>query len=208
MSTPAMALGTAVRNIVLCIWFMWMTTFTASRIYLLHEAYIEEANKRVDEIWLLKQCDDAEFYSNIRQHTDICTEVANNARSSLLLKALHKVASNTHICGSASCMETAYAFVVRFGWQATLLAALVMLVAPNFFFGVLHHIQQQRSLRQREEAMLESCFAEKQPSSKTGIVDLQSLQTSNAQLMLLRHRKNFSPASKHLDESSRTIKIL
>lgn len=154
-----MALNSAVRNIFLSMWLMWTTSFVASRIYLLHEAYIQESSKRSDESWLLQQCSDPEFYSNMRQHTDLCTEVANNARSSLILKAIYKVASNTHLCGSSSCVEAAYTFVVRFGWQATLLVALVMIVAPNFVFAILRHVQQQRILKAKEESMMHSaCY--------------------------------------------------
>lgn len=133
----------------------------ASRVYILHEAYIEETNRRSDEAWLLNQCNDAKFYSNIRQHTDICTEVATNARASLFLKALHKVASTTHLCGSASCMESAYTFAVRLGWQSALLLALIMVVAPNFVFSLIRHVHQQRLMRIKEDSMLKSCFAEK-----------------------------------------------
>ena len=86
-----MALSTAVRNMILSMWWMYLATFVTSRIFYFHEAYIEESSRRADEQWLLLQCKDPEFYSNIRQHTDLCTEVANNARGSLLLKALHKV---------------------------------------------------------------------------------------------------------------------
>lgn len=156
MATPAMALNSAIRNIFLSVWLMWTTSFMASRIYLLHEAYIQESSKRSDESWLLRQCDDPEFYSNMRQHTDLCTEVANNARSSLILKAIYKVASNTHLCGSSSCVEAAYTFVLRFGWQATLLVALIMIVAPNFVFAILRHVQQQRILKAKEESMMHS----------------------------------------------------
>lgn len=198
MSTPAMALNSAIRNIVLCMWWMWVTTFVVSRIYLLHEAYIEEANKRSDERWLLKQCSNPEFYSNIRQHTDICTEVATNSKSSLLLKAVYKVASSTHICGKASCMDTAYSFVIRFGWQATMLAVIIMMMAPNFVFALLHHLQQQRFMHEKEEAVLKSCFAETPHyQSKESWMDLQKG-------LLLRQRKNHNQHS----ISSSSIQIL
>jgi hypothetical protein len=34
-----------------------------------------EVGKRNDERWLLLQCADPDFYSNLRQHSDLCTEV-------------------------------------------------------------------------------------------------------------------------------------
>jgi len=45
------------------------------RVYAFHEAYVFEVGKRNDERWLLLQCADPDFYSNLRQHSDLCTEV-------------------------------------------------------------------------------------------------------------------------------------
>lgn len=165
MTTPAMAAGGAARNIALTLWWMWLATFVVSRLYLVHEAYIEEAGKRSDERWLLDKCHDPEFYSNIRQHTDLCTEVANNARSSLLLKALHKVASATHLCGQSSCTDAVYTFVIRFGWQASLVVALLMVVAPNFVFSLIRHIQHQRMMSHKEQAFMQESSCVISPSS-------------------------------------------
>ena len=120
MSTPAMAFGVGLRNVVVSFWLVWTVTFCISRVFLLHEAYIAESSKRIDERWLLEKCREPEFYSNIRQHTDLCTEVANNARGSLLLSALNSVAARTHACGSTPCLELVYSAVARLGWQASL----------------------------------------------------------------------------------------
>lgn len=79
MSTPAMAFGVGLRNVVVSFWMVWGATFLISRldndqpiflcqqtthdspcflsrVFLLHEAYVSESNKRVDEKWLLLQC--------------------------------------------------------------------------------------------------------------------------------------------------------
>jgi hypothetical protein len=80
-----------------------------------------------------------------------------------------------------------------------------MVVAPNFVLGILHYLHQQRSMQKKEEAMMASCFAERQKPSD-GIVDLQALQASNAQMMLLRNRKSCASAQRHACD--RTIKIL
>ena len=88
-----MAFSVCLRNAIATIWLAWLVSFVVTRIYALHEAYVAEVGKRNDERWLLKQCSDPEFYANLRQHSDLCTEVANNARASLFLRALNKVFS-------------------------------------------------------------------------------------------------------------------
>ena len=117
MSTPAMAFGAGLRSILVSLWLVWSATFVISRLFLLHDAYISEANKRVDEQWLLQKCKEPEFYSNMRQHSDICTEVAKNARSNLLLKALNSVAAQTHACGTTSCLDLIFTMFSRLGWH-------------------------------------------------------------------------------------------
>lgn len=145
MSTPAMAFGVGLRNVVVSFWMVWGITFFISRAFLLHESYVAEANKRMDERWLLEKCQEPEFYSNLRQHTDLCTEVARNARSSLLLTALNKVASQTHACGSTSCVEMAFSLFSRLGWQMGIVILLLMVAAPNFVYGMLLHVQRRRT---------------------------------------------------------------
>lgn len=104
----------------------------ASRALIFHESYLHEYGKLEDERYLLERCKDAEFYSNIRQHTDICTQVYDNSRSSVLLKALNTMAVNTHMCGISPCVDFVQGAIYRIGWQAMGLLALVVLICPNF----------------------------------------------------------------------------
>ena len=154
MSTPAMAFGVGLRNVVVSLWLIWVVTFCISRVFLFHEAYIFESNKRADERWLLSKCKDAEFYSNIRQHTDLCTEVANSARTNLLLTALNRVASQTHACGGTSCVELVYVTLSRMGWQLGLLLVVLMVVAPNFVYMMLMQMHRKRVLQSSENALM------------------------------------------------------
>jgi hypothetical protein len=48
---------------------------TVYRMYSLHEQYVFEVGRRSYERWLLQKCKDLEFYSNLKQHSDLCTEV-------------------------------------------------------------------------------------------------------------------------------------
>ena len=147
MSTPAMAFGTGLRSVLVSLWVMWCATFLVSRAFLLHDAYISESNKRVDEKWLLKKCSEPEFYSNIRQHTDLCTEVEKNARTSLFLTALNSVALQTHACGSLSCLDLVFTAFSKLGWHVALLLLALVVVAPNFIYMMLLQFQQHRRLK-------------------------------------------------------------
>jgi hypothetical protein len=88
-----MAFSCLARNALAVFFCLWLVTFLIVRAYAFHEAYVAEVGKRSDEQWLLDRCQDPEFYANLRQHSNLCTEVSNNARSSLFLRALSQVAN-------------------------------------------------------------------------------------------------------------------
>lgn len=90
-----------------------MLTIRPTRACSFHFAYIAESQKLSDERYLLEKCKDPEFYSNIRQHTGICTEVAENAKASVVLKALNVMAQSAHLCGGSSCADTLRLFLSR-----------------------------------------------------------------------------------------------
>ena len=70
-----MAFSCLVRNALAVFFSLWLCTFLITRAYALHEAYVAEVGKRSDERWLLDQCLDPEFYANLKQHSNLCTEV-------------------------------------------------------------------------------------------------------------------------------------
>lgn len=75
MSTLYMAVTPLLRNSLAICWLLWITAFCVTRIFALHEAYVSEVGRREDERWLLDKCADPEFYANLRQHSNLCTEV-------------------------------------------------------------------------------------------------------------------------------------
>lgn len=77
MSTPYMAFSTLMRSALSMFFCVWTTAFVVTRIYALHEAYVAELGKRSDEGWLLERCSEPEFYANLRQHSNLCTEVGS-----------------------------------------------------------------------------------------------------------------------------------
>lgn len=194
MSTPAMAFGAGLRNILASLWMVWCLTFVISRIFLLHDAYISESNRRADERWLLERCREPEFYSNLRQHTDLCTAVEKNARSSLFLTALNSVASKTHACGTTSCLDLVFTIFSRLGWHAGLLLLAAMLVAPNFLYMLMLQVQQHVRKRSRKRPHAYSALLEEEE-------DCEDSEEAHA-LMALRTRWLNSSSSSSKESSS------
>ena len=83
MSTPYMAFSSLLRNALAVFFSLWLATFLIVRAYAMHEAYIAEVGRRSDEKWLLNQCQDPDFYANLRQHSNLCTEVCSFCASSM-----------------------------------------------------------------------------------------------------------------------------
>ena len=118
-----------------------MVSFGVSRLFVFYEAYSAFLRILKDEEWLRMQCALPEFYSNLRQHTDLCNNVRLNAERSPLLIALNEVANTAHLCGRYTCAE-ALAMLSGAGWPGLLGIAAVLLVAPSLVVriarGVVH----------------------------------------------------------------------
>ena len=131
MSTPYMLFMSFLKQIIWAGTVLWLCTFTVSRIFIFCEALNLEKLKVMDEKYLVEKCKDPEFFSNIRQHTDLCTEVTANANSNLYLKALNTVATQTHLCGARPCHDTLNIILHRMGWQSGMLLAAGLILFPN-----------------------------------------------------------------------------
>lgn len=112
-------------------WILWVSTLVVSRVYIFCEAYSLESIKVQDEKYLLEKCKDPEFFYNLKQHTDLCASVIANANTSILLKSLNAVATNTHACGAKPCSEIMQALVSKFTWHAAAALCLMAIVFPN-----------------------------------------------------------------------------
>lgn len=53
----------------------WACAVLVTRLSAFHDAYMAHVNKIQDETWLREKCREPEFFSNLRQHTELCTEV-------------------------------------------------------------------------------------------------------------------------------------
>jgi hypothetical protein len=105
-------------------------SFSVGRIFIFYEAYTAFLSILRDEEWLRLQCASPEFYSNMRQHTELCNQVMLNAARSPMLIALNEVASTAHLCGRYSCTE-AVVTLSRAGWPVVVTVVAILLIAPT-----------------------------------------------------------------------------
>lgn len=152
MSTPVMGFIQIARTFLATVWILWLGMLFISRMYILHEAYNAEVSKRQNETWLVKQCADAEFFSNFRQHSDLCMQVYSNSRQNLFLNALNTMAVNTYACGSMPCVDIIQSLVSRLGWVSLAIIGLVAFLLPNALFA-LHRFMQFRDALTHERAL-------------------------------------------------------
>lgn len=178
MTTPSMAFSVCARNAAAAFAALWLAAMVVTRLYALHEEYVAELGIRNDERWLVEKCkvctvlcfhyptcclinvfdgqQEPEFYANLRQHSDLCTRVANNAHASIALRVLSRVMErSTHLCGDTSCADVVAGLAARFGWHAVAVLAATMVLAPNLLLLMMRAAMQRRSMyRMEEEAML------------------------------------------------------
>ena len=126
MSTPAMVAASMLKIMVLCLGVFWIVSFSVGRIFVFYETYTETMRLLKDETWLRQQCADPSFYSNIRQHADLCTGVQRNFERGAILVALNAVANTAHLCGRHSCAD-AVIYISRGGWPVMVTVGVVCL---------------------------------------------------------------------------------
>jgi hypothetical protein len=145
--------------------YMWGGTLFISRIYMFYNALNAEFTTKSDNSWLLRQCNDPEFFFNLKGHTDLCAEVVRNDRSNAWLNALYTVVSTTHMCGSTSCIEMV-PFLLgsishSFFWPVVLCGCLMVFVGPSALF-----LLYRRCAMQRVEQMESVCRYDDRPANR------------------------------------------
>ena len=130
-----MVAASMIKLMVVCIGVFWIVSFSVGRIFIFYESYTSFLSVLRDEEWLRVQCASPEFYSNMRQHTELCNTVMFNASRSPLLIALNDVAGTAHLCGRYSCTE-AIVSLSSAGWPVIATVILVVLITPTILFRV------------------------------------------------------------------------
>jgi len=150
MSTPAMRATTYLMWCGALAFAIYILMVIVERAVVFHEAYTSWQSKVQEEAWLLLQCGDPQFYSNLRQHTDLCETVHKNSRKSALLTALSAVAANTFLCGDQQCISIFYKLVDVLGWKLFALAAAVCALSP-YVMWTLHVMLRPRAFGMRPQ---------------------------------------------------------
>lgn len=116
---------------------LWTSIFLFTRIYLFYEAYQNESKKKEDERWLRIRCTEPEFYSNMKQHSDLCNQVEINARRSTFLTALHIVLDSTYLCGYESCLTllgNITSWMIGAGLPVVIFIVVLLLLTPTLLY--------------------------------------------------------------------------
>ena len=130
-----MVVASMIKLMVVSLTVFWVISFSVGRVFIFYEAYTEMALKLKQDAWLREKCSDPNFYTNMRQHTDLCAAVQLNFERVPFLVALNAVADTAHLCGRYSCADTVI-YLARGGWPVLLTVFLSCLFAPMILMRV------------------------------------------------------------------------
>lgn len=83
----------------------------------------------------------AEFYTNMRQHTDLCAQVERRARQWALLHALNVMFTTSRLCGPRMCVEYANDLVVRgIAWPIAMVLGILVMTMPSIITRCSPHL--------------------------------------------------------------------
>lgn len=131
-----MMLASMLRLMIICMTTFWIVSFSVGRFFVFYEAYTSALRVIRDEAWIRAQCADPQFYSNLKQHSDLCQSVQINFERSPFLIALNAVSETAHLCGRFSCTENLMA-ISRGGWPVMLSVGFFSLLAPTLLVQVM-----------------------------------------------------------------------
>lgn len=121
---------------IICLTTFWIVSFSVGRFFVFYEAYTSALRLIRDEAWIRSQCSDPQFYSNLKQHSDLCQSVQINFERSPVLVALNAVSETAYLCGRYSCVEN-LAAISRGGWPVILSVGFMSLLAPTLLVQIM-----------------------------------------------------------------------
>jgi hypothetical protein len=132
MSTLVQASILHAKALLNILMYVVVASFCISRACIFYEVYVIETVRKKEDAWLRVQCKNPEFYSNIRQHTDLCQQVEHHAQTWILLTALNAMLTRNQWCGAKqSCAEYIHHLLVQgFAWPMVACFALLMVALP------------------------------------------------------------------------------
>lgn len=104
--------------------FLCLIFFSVDKLCLLHETYTIRAQELEKELWLLSQCKDPEFFSNMGHHTNLCSEVESKARIGAAWYALNKVSCSLQV-------EAMWDMVAKVSWPILAAVAATFVLFPS-----------------------------------------------------------------------------
>lgn len=118
-----------VQPVVALAFWMGLSIVSLNQLCQLHQIYQGTSARLQSEQWLLRQCGDPHFFSNMHLHTDLCFTVENNARIGAFMLALREFTQG--IIGSRS--ELRVWLIDRLvSWPAVLCVLFLVLFAPSW----------------------------------------------------------------------------
>jgi hypothetical protein len=139
-----MVAASMLKLMVVALSVFWIISFSIGRIFIFYEAYTSVLRVHKEEGWLRIQCGDPNFYTNMRQHTDLCASVQRNCERIPFLVGLNAVAETAHLCGRYSCAD-AIIYISNGGWPVLLTVAIVCVFAPMLLMKVGRLVVQDHS---------------------------------------------------------------
>lgn len=105
-----------------------MAILSLDRLCQFHSAYMRASETIEGERWLRVQCQDPEFFANLKTHTDLCFTVQNNARVGSFMLALNQVTGADRLEIAASDIASA---IRAMSWPFLAVAAAMFLICPS-----------------------------------------------------------------------------
>jgi hypothetical protein len=131
-----MIFASMLKLMIICLTTFWIVSFSVGRFFVFYEAYTSALRLIRDEAWIRSQCSDPQFYSNLKQHSDLCQSVQINFERSPVLVALNAVSETAYLCGRYSCVEN-LAAISRGGWPVILSVGFMSLLAPTLLVQIM-----------------------------------------------------------------------
>ena len=110
--------------------------FAITRLHMLHTSISRLKSERINEQWLLHQCQHDEFYHNMKHHSKLCDEISTKADDAVILHAFREVIEQTHLCGQHSCwyvFELVLEFGARQSYYMLVFAVCLVILTPTLF---------------------------------------------------------------------------
>lgn len=99
------------------------------RLCVFHQTYMAISAKLESERWLVKQCLDPQFFSNMHQHSDLCFQVETNARVGAFMLSLRQL---TQSCLPAELLLSTLSVSRLASWPVLCCLAALCLLAPSW----------------------------------------------------------------------------